>query len=152
MIRWRRTKPIDISYIRKTEELLGIKFPEDYVQCVLENNSGIPTPKAFDPEGRNTAVFQRLLSHDPNSPTYIVSDYNAIRDRLPEGVYPFAEDPFGNFICFDYRKDKENPSIVFWDHEKPDHKNIFPVCNSFTDLLNKLYEYEDDIDIDALDW
>jgi hypothetical protein len=27
MIRWRRTKPIDISYIQKTEEHLGIKFP-----------------------------------------------------------------------------------------------------------------------------
>ena len=152
MIRWKYIEPIDISYIRKTEELLGIKFPKDYVECVLENNEGTPTPDAFDLEGRDTAVFGRLLSHDPNSPTYIVSFYHAIQDRLPEEVYPFAEDPFGNFICFDYRQDKKNPSIVFWDHEKPDHKNIFPVCSSFTVLLNKLYEYEDDIDIDALDW
>jgi len=33
---------------------------------------------------------------------------------------------------------------VFWDHEKPSRKtSIFPVCRSFTELLNKLYiDYE----------
>src|SRR5690606_3082757 len=118
----------------------------------LKNNSGTPMPYSYDFEGRKGAVFDRLLSHDPNSPSYIVSTYNAVKDRLPKGIYPFAEDTFGNLICFDYREDMENPSIVFWDHERPDHKNIFPVCSSFTDLLNKLYEYEDDIDIGALDW
>lgn len=148
MIRWKYTNPIDISYIRKTEELLGIRFPEDYVQCVLENNGGTPKPQEFDVEGRRfPAVFEHLLDHDPNSKSYIVEFCPDYIDHLPDGIYPFAGDPFGNFICFDYRSDKDNPSIVFWDHEKPDNKNVFPVCRTFTELLNKLYEPEEDDDI-----
>ncbi|MFH0347132.1 hypothetical protein ACHADS_11355 [Bacillus vallismortis] len=34
---------------------------------------------------------------------------------LPEIVH-LACDPFGNQICFDYRQNRENPSVVFWDH------------------------------------
>lgn len=147
MVKWINTEPIDISYIRKTEEQLGIKFPEDYVQCVLINNGGIPDPQIFDVEGRRGPdVFQRLLNHDPKSKSYIVEFCPEYIEHLPDGVYPFAIDPFGNFICFDYRSHKENPSIVFWDHEKPDNENIYPVCRSFTELLNKLYESQDDED------
>jgi|SRR5690606_852247 len=149
MIEWLFGEPIDRSVIRNTEKAFGVTFPDDYVECVLKNNGGSPMPNVYDFEGRKGAVFGRLLNHDPNGPNNILRMYDAIQDRLPEGIYPFAEDTFGNFICFDYRQDKENPSIVFWDHEKTSCKTaIFPVCRSFTELLNKLYEPEDDEDID----
>ncbi|MDL5142231.1 T7SS effector LXG polymorphic toxin [Bacillus atrophaeus] len=63
--------------------------------------------------------------------------------RILPGIVPFACDPFGNEICFDYRLNKENPSVVFWDHEiayeDPD-KALSHICDSFTELVNKLYE------------
>ncbi len=60
MIRWKYTNPIDISYIRKTEELLGIRFPEDDVQCVLENNGGTPKPQEFDVEEEDFQPFLKI--------------------------------------------------------------------------------------------
>jgi hypothetical protein len=44
-------------------------------------------------------------------------------------------------LCFDYRG-KSNPTIVHWDHEiaylNPE-QGLFPVCHSFTELLERLY-------------
>ena len=34
------------------------------------------------------------------------------KDRLIDDIYPFADDSFGNFICFDYWKGKDKPPKV----------------------------------------
>ncbi|MCY8426886.1 SMI1/KNR4 family protein [Bacillus vallismortis] len=59
------------------------------------------------------------------------------------GIVPFACDPFGNEICFDYRQNKDNPSGVFWDHEiayKYSDGALSHICDSFTELVDKFYE------------
>ncbi|MCI3197606.1 SMI1/KNR4 family protein [Bacillus sp. HU-1818] len=50
---------------------------------------------------------------------------------------------FGNEICFGYRQNKENPSLVFCDHEiayEDSNGALSDICDSFTELVNKLYE------------
>ncbi|MEC1599882.1 SMI1/KNR4 family protein, partial [Bacillus spizizenii] len=40
-------------------------------------------------------------------------------------------------------KGLSSPSIVFWDHEmafEDPERALSPVCDSFTELVNKLYE------------
>lgn len=72
---------------------------------------------------------------------YILDVYNDIKDRLLKKVYPFAEDPFGNMICFDYRIDNE-PQIVFWDSEISfDNAEgaIMPIAKSFSEFMDILY-------------
>ncbi len=32
---------------------------------------------------------------------------------MPDKVIPIADDVFGNEICFDFRKNHSNPSLVF---------------------------------------
>ncbi|MFC4620417.1 SMI1/KNR4 family protein [Camelliibacillus cellulosilyticus] len=134
---------VSFDVVSKIERELGVKLPDDFVGCARINSGGYPSLEAFDFEGREEAVFNRLLSFHAESKDYIVKVYNDIRDRLVEGVYPFADDPFGNHICFDYRESKDNPKVVFWDHEvayEDPEKAITPVCDSFTELLNKLYD------------
>ncbi|WP_169713676.1 SMI1/KNR4 family protein [Paludifilum halophilum] len=151
MIEWLDVgKKIQREDISKVEKEFGVNFPTDYIECVLENHGGSPDPDAYDFKGEKEAVFDRLLSYDPNQPHYILRNYRAIKDRLPTDIFPIASDPFGNFICLDYRVDKEKPKIVFWDHEKHSRRlAITPICDSFTELISKLYE-PDHSDVDEL--
>lgn len=151
-ITWRWQKaPIGMAEIRNVEQLLGVKLPDDYIQCALINHGGYPTPDTFDLPGRPQAVFSHLLDYfhtqAKNKNPSILQVYTSIQNRLPAGIVPFAADPFGNFVCFDFRKQATPPTVVFWDHEVAFHdreKALSFVCNSFSELLSKLYELEDE--------
>jgi len=66
----------------------------------------------------------------------------------------------GDYLCYDFRNDKEAPKIVFWEHEQiseiigdklivPDHNHEYEyyrrefVANDLIELLKKLYDDED---------
>jgi hypothetical protein len=69
--------------------------------------------------------------------------WSLIKDRLPPSTFPIASDPFGNYICFRY--DRDTPVVVFWDHEKAvgnAQRSVVKICNTFTELLDRLYEPE----------
>lgn len=128
----------------------GIQFPEDYVQCVMRYNGGVPQPDAIDILGWGETLFQGLISitepEDPREPS-MRKVYETLKRRLPAGVYPFGVEPGGNLFCFDYRKlDNNRPRVVFWYHEREDSDDpsraIYPVCNSFTELADMLHEGE----------
>ncbi len=61
-------------------------------------------------------------------------------------MLPFADDPGGNLLCFDWRKAKTptSPVVVFWDHEHEDlegedlDRPLLYICDTFTDLPNSL--------------
>jgi cell wall assembly regulator SMI1 len=136
-IEWIASKgELHYEAIKTVEKQWGIKFPDDFVECVLKNDGASPEPSAFNFEGKRGASFGFLLSFRPDNEIYILDVYNRIKKALPKSVFPFADDPAGNFICFDYRQDPTGPKVVFWDHE---WDKVIPVCDRFTDLINKLY-------------
>ncbi|MBA2858721.1 hypothetical protein HNP93_001422 [Methanococcus maripaludis] len=137
-------KPLETYEIIEVEEFFGIKFPNDYVECLKVNAGGCPKPEVFDFKNHKEAVFNRLFTCDKaDSHYFILDNYYAIKDRLIDNIYPIADDPFGNCICFDYREGNDKtPKIVFWDHEIAygNPKNaISYICDSFSELLSKLY-------------
>lgn len=146
-VTWQWSKaPITRKRIAKVEEQWGIRFPEDYIECALLHHGGHPSADVLDVPGRPGAVFNHLLSyvdaHSENENPGISQTYSLLKARLPKGVYPFAADPFGNYLCFDYRdKAKSGPSIVFWDHEfsRNREKAFTYVCGTFTELVRMLY-------------
>jgi cell wall assembly regulator SMI1 len=136
--------PIGDKEIREVEAKLGIEFPNDYKKCIEKYHGGRPRPKVFDFEEREGAVFNRLLTFDPDDDYYYIPAVrDMIEDRLISDIYPFGADPFGNFICFDYREGTNKPpKVVFWDHETAydsPEKAISFICDSFTKLISKLY-------------
>jgi hypothetical protein len=138
-VKWILTKgELSREGVLKVEEALDVSFPSDYVDCVLLKNGGQPIPDTFDFEGRTEAVFNSLIDLNLDEGRNIVKVYHHLKDRLPGKVYPFADDPFGNYLCFDYRGGKD-PSVVFWDHEQSNDEVSF-VCNSFSELLDLLHE------------
>lgn len=127
--------------IKSVEMKLKIKFPKNYVDIVSQNDGGYPFPNRFKVK-ENEEIINNLLSFKVDEDSNIMDVFEDVSDRLIEGVVPIAEDPFGNLICFDFRLDKE-ATIVFWNHEKEEvdvESVITNICDSFTDLLNMLYE------------
>ena len=130
-------QPVTDKLIKEVERMFTIKFPDDYRECAKENNAGQPVPDIFNLSGRGEEVFNSLLSLVSSGSNYIGKVYQILKTRLPENVYPFADDPFGNYICFHYSDDKSLPEIVFWDHEL---ETITKICNSFKELIESLHE------------
>jgi cell wall assembly regulator SMI1 len=129
--------PIGDKEIREVESKLGIRFPDDYKKCVKKYHGGSPKPNSFDFKERKGAVLNNLLNFDSNDEyDYIVEVRNMV-EGMVDGIFPFAADPFGNFICFDYRDEKDSlPKVVFWDHELA---SIYYICDNFIELISKLY-------------
>lgn len=104
-----------------------------------------PRPKVFDIPGLDESTFNDLLTLHIDDKYSIVQRHENIKDRLVDGIYPFASDSFGNFLCFDYRNNPASPTIVFWDHEEEEiEDSIYPVCSTFQELLNSLRDFEDE--------
>jgi len=152
-------EPVSEDYAKKIGDDLGFNFPKDYISCVAINNGANVEPDLFN-VGKREKVFGTLLSYDKDNDEFIVDVYNSYRNTLPNGVVPFAFDPAGNLICFDYKDHEGNPIVVFWEHENAGEKemimreegltedqaekrareNVFYVAATFTEFLDKLHD------------
>jgi hypothetical protein len=131
--------------IKQVENTFGIQFPNDFRQCIIENNAGYPKPDCFY-IGFKGEVFNNLLTFDLESQYSILNIFNILKNRLIDKVFPFGRDPFGNYICFDYRNG-DKPIIVFWEHETASIDKasaIKKVCDSFSELIDMLEENEEE--------
>ncbi|WHX47199.1 SMI1/KNR4 family protein [Paenibacillus woosongensis] len=133
--------PASEEQIQKVEKYLGVEFPKDYKECVTQFNGGYPEPDLFDINEEKDAIFSCLLSHT-NDEASILEVYDLSSNVLPAEIIPFARDPFGNLICFDYRG-KRIPTIIFFDHEEVGDKAIYQICSTFSELLERLYSIDD---------
>lgn len=113
-----------------------IKFPDDYIDCVMEYQGGTPKPNVFDTIKNQERILKSLLSFCENKNENIFAVTEWLKDRIPKELIPFANDPSGNYICFEYANDN-NPKVVYWNHET---NEIEYVAESFSELLDKLYE------------
>lgn len=130
-------KGSSIDIIESVEHRLQITLPEDYKQFVLKYDGGYPNPNHFKVDGK-VEIFNNLISLDENEHDNIYEVLEDLKDRLGDHLIPFAEDGFGNLLCFDY---SANKNIVFWDHEKNygDFKELPLVCFSFSSLIENLF-------------
>ncbi|CAH1225046.1 hypothetical protein PAECIP111890_05732 [Paenibacillus sp. JJ-223] len=152
-------KEVSREEIDAVSKKIGYRFPLDYILCSMVNHGANVEPEVFD-VGHKQKVFGSLLSFDESSPDNFLKVYENYKETLPTGVIPFAFDPAGNLICFDYKESEDMPKIVFWEHEGAWEKsilvqdeglsveqaeerareNIFFVANSFTELLESLHD------------
>ncbi|PEI85225.1 SMI1/KNR4 family protein [Bacillus pseudomycoides] len=143
-IKWERTHdPITEQIISEVEEKFNVIFPQDYKNCVMKYNGGHPVPNIFLFEDGGEGVFDCLLSYT-NEYISITVTYDIISPYIPKGIIPFATDPFGNKICFDFRNDKHSPTIVFYDSDECDEQAIEYICNTFTNLIDSLHFSENE--------
>lgn len=128
-ITWKRGSHIDESIINEVETTFSVSLPEDYKKVVSENNNARPSICTFDTEVSKEHVFKKLLSLKKDD---IETVYKAKRilSNVDDNLFPFANDPAGNLICF------KNGIVVYWLHEDD---TVVKIANSFTEFISSLY-------------
>lgn len=142
-MKWEYVKKLkSVDLIDEFERLAKYKFCESFRRFVIENNGGMPEKNVFDTDCEERHVFDILLSFNKEDISNIWSTFENFewldedlnpKDELRYRYIAFAEDPFGNLICFDSTDDK----VVFVDHE-----DLFVeiIADGFDGFLEALYD------------
>ena len=131
-------QPVTAQDLDLLEQQWGVKLPEDYKDLVTAYQGMTPEPCVLN-VGRGTSVFNVLLtikSHPEQEGYSVRRIHEVLKPYVPAGIFPFAETPGGESICFDYRNGSSEPKIVLVTVEA----SIYPIANSLTDLLNNLHD------------
>ncbi|WP_309398424.1 SMI1/KNR4 family protein [Cerasicoccus maritimus] len=136
--------PITETQIEGAENLIGVSFPEEYKKVIREFNGAygdVDFPIPGSEYGGSMGIWLSLSPWDRETIWSSLSAWN--EHELSEKIIPFGEDGGGNWICFDYRENKEEPSIVYWFHEIGGDDGCIFVCDRFTTFLNSLTTPDD---------
>lgn len=130
---WKKVKPLNNPMaIKQLEEQYNFSLSEDLVSCILANNGGRPKPNTIAFRNGEENDVKILLSYNDSDPENIYKVIDFFSQEYNCSLVPFATDSGGNYYC------EQEKRIVFWTQ----NKEILPVCNSFCQFLNSLYELE----------
>ena len=128
--------PANAVDIQAVEKYASIILPDLYKALMLQHNGGYT--KSLSVEYQNEAGiatygFEMMMPLVSSNDCVGILEY--LKDEiLPKGLIPFSDDGGGNFLCFDYRKSDQNPSIVLWIHDE----SIHFIAHNFDDFLKML--------------
>jgi len=141
------------ALLQEREVAWRVKLPDDYKEFIKKENGVIPSKRYFDFEN-NEKVIDRFLAILAISGKKTEEDYDiGVVSTQLEGRIVFDEDNVGmqlipiaalfggDFVCLNYVKETENPSICIWYHEESYELEpaIELVANNFTEFLEMLY-------------
>lgn len=142
-----------------TEELIAEKekkwrlnLPEDYKKFIMQYNGAIPKEKTFYCNNHDYAVTRFLCIllniQEREDGWYDIGVVESqIGERLTDNeeligieVLPIAELFAGDYLCLDFRENKNIPKVCVWSHEESGEFEPVTcfVANSFSDFINKL--------------
>lgn len=101
----------DESVFSEIEKERGIIIPEDLKELIVKANAATPSKYNFM-IGTVEKVFGAVLSFNKNEKD-TDTVYTALKTIENKKLFPFAIDPFGNYICYNIGENE----VVFWDHE-----------------------------------
>lgn len=128
-IQWKYSSPVEESEILTVAKKHNITLPSYLIQMIMVGNNGSPTPKKFlYGNGSNEDVFKTLLSYNPQD---IENVFSALKELqgMPS-LYPFGNDPAGNFICL------KGTKVVLWKHETHEVAIVADSVESFFEGLH----------------
>lgn len=102
-----------MAIIEKVEKKLSVIFPKSYKHYISNNNGGHIEGTYIDESGIKEIISFRFLIFEEQ----ILQHCNILNGCIPKNVIPFATDAGGNYYCFDYKENSNEPKIVFLDHE-----------------------------------
>lgn len=142
------------ALLQEREVAWKVRLPEDYKEFIKNENGFIPSKRYFH-FGNNEKVIDRflaILAISGEKPEEVY-DIGVVSTQL-EGRIVFDEDYVGmqlipiaalfggDFVCLNYVKDSENPSICIWYHEESYELEpaIELVANNFAEFLDMLQD------------
>lgn len=131
---WRYVKPLlEDNSIAELESIIEYSFPQEFVQCITQNNGGRPNRQVFDTNVTKERMIKSFLSFNKDDKESVWKIIEGSKEELKINFVPFAIDNFGNLICFN----KDNNGIVFLDHE---NANVEFIAPGFSQFLDSLYD------------
>ena len=142
------------ALLQEREVAWKVQLPEDYKKFIKNENGLIPSKRYFH-FGNNEKVIDRFLAILAISGEKAEEDYDiGVVSTQLEGRIVFDEDYVGmqlipiaalfggDFVCLNYVKDSENPSICIWYHEESYELEpaIELVANNFAEFLDMLQD------------
>jgi hypothetical protein len=131
-------RQIVAAEIASLEEAVGAKLPADYLEFLLLNNGGLPTPDAVDIEGLpgSPTDIQVFFGIDRAIETSNLAwNLQVIRDRLPNfHALPIACDSGGNLFCLTAPK-VGKAEVVYCDMPGASFYKVAPDFSSFTNKI-----------------
>jgi hypothetical protein len=144
-------RPLLEEDIDRAERKLGVTFPQEYRVFLMEFNGGRPTPDLFsiksDDPYMSCDVMNWFYCISDGDDIDLVSKAGTFKGRVPYGLLPIGDDPFGNQICLCLKESAlKEGAVYFWDHEfgapnheEPWYENVYPIADSFEQFLDSLY-------------
>ena len=131
--KWSRPKPLDNPMaVKQLQEKYGFALSGDLTNCFLSNNGARPRPNTIVLKNGEENDVKMLLSYNENDPENIYKVIEYFIKTYNGSLIPFASDSAGNYYC------EQGKRIVLWTQ----NNEIMPVCNSFPQFLDSLYELE----------
>src|SRR5262245_60233854 len=128
------TKPSTMEDVERCETTLNFKFPQAYVDAVLEHGTPDVDIQLLDAIVEENADVGDVSSFIPLGRIAPVTPDNYL--GLPEGYVPFATDCMGNAICFSRDDDTGervvDAPVIKWDH---DFEEVIEMAPSFAALI-----------------
>lgn len=128
--------------------LVPYRLPINFIKLMRESDGGTTLERNFFYKNNSLGLRRSsvgcFLSIGPSDDSLLDAFKNP-PEFFPSKVLPFAVTGNGNYICFDYREDSstDNPTIIYWDHEEPEGKDISFIAKNFDDFINMLYVVKD---------
>ncbi|CAM3202002.1 MULTISPECIES: SMI1/KNR4 family protein [Vibrio] len=141
--------PLRDELIESVSTIIQFSLPQDYVECVKYYHGGQPKngSLSIDVDGSSWGIgFGELLTLDPlESCTNVISSLSKLRKihGISKNYLPIAIGAGGDYLCLDYSDSITNPTVVFWFHELEGEDAIFPVADTFTQVLDMLKPYDE---------
>jgi hypothetical protein len=129
-LNWRYCKPVSGKNVLVSFAQEGFSLPSDYCECAEKNNGGRPDRQVLNVGGMKLS-FRRLLRIDDSDSENVKAVFDSLKDSVP-GIVPFGDDSFGNYFCFSWAENKDQPAVCFLDHET---KEVTHVAANFGEFL-----------------
>jgi hypothetical protein len=112
---WDEPRPEPPGALEALERQWQLLLPAEYKRIMSSSQGMTPQPSGFNVGRAETSlgVLLTLTEHEKWPEYSLLRTYESTRHYVPPGVYPFAQTPGGELVCFDYRTTAEQPPIVF---------------------------------------
>ena len=128
-----------------------LTLPSDYRDFIIKYNGGEPVECNFKCNNQNYLITRFLcilknVKESENGWYDIGVVESQIGERLTDNedllgieVLPIAELFAGDYLCLDFRNNKETPEVCVWSHEESDEFDpvTYKVSNSFSEFISK---------------
>lgn len=121
--------------LEKIEKMQNVKFPINYKKLYESGFKDISNCSKVCLTGEEILI-DAFMGVDE-----IVNIMEEYYDFFGYDIIPVIKTKYDDYICFNYNKDKQKPSVIFWSYElalENPNEAIFHLYDNFDELIYRL--------------